>query len=283
MSDYDRIAAAISFIADRVDRQPTLEEIASHLHLSPYHFQRLFSRWAGITPKRFLQAQTLAQAKHLMRESIPLLAVADTLGLSSSSRLHDHFVHLDAMTPGEYRQGGAGLIIHYAVHDTPFGDALIATTARGVCHLGFIDRPHHSQGHQTLLADLAQQWPRADFQENPEKTAPVIQAMFSGVVEPNRPLSLSVVGTNFQIRVWQALLQIPLGRVTSYAQVAASIGQPTAARAVGRAVGANPIGFLIPCHRVIQQSGHLGGYHWGETRKQAILTWEAAQQTSFHP
>jgi AraC family transcriptional regulator of adaptative response/methylated-DNA-[protein]-cysteine methyltransferase len=273
MSDYERIAEAIGFISSRVNEQPSLEEIAAHVHLSPFHFQRLFSRWAGITPKRFLQVLTLERAKRLLNEPQSLLEVSGSLGLSSGSRLHDHFVHLEAVTPGEYKTGGAGLSIDYAVHDSPFGNAFIATTPRGVCNLAFLER---DEVHEHL-ADLRKQWPQAEINENRERTLPVMDALFGNGTTPERPLSLFVAGTNFQTRVWKALLNIPPGRVASYNQIANAIGHPNAARAVGNAVGANPIALLIPCHRVLRQNGDLGGYHWGEARKHAILAWEAAR------
>ena len=274
MSDYDRIAEAISFIVSRVDSQPTLQEIAGHLHLSPFHFQRLFCRWAGVTPKRFLQVLTLERAKQLLSESKPLLEISDALGLSSGSRLYDHFVHLEAVTPGEYKTGGAGLTIEYAVHDTPFGKAFIATTPRGICNFEFLD----SMEIDEHLTALLQKWPHAMVHENRQRTLAVIKDMFGEERKLDRPVSLHVSGTNFQISVWKALLQIPPATVASYSQVATAIGHPSSARAVGLAVGANPVAFLIPCHRVIQQSGKLGGYHWGETRKQAIHAWESARQ-----
>lgn len=273
MSDYARISDAIAFIASQVERQPTLDEIAAHVHLSPFHFQRLFSRWAGVTPKRYLQVLTLERAKALLQESRPLLEVADTLGLSSGSRLYDHFVQLEAVTPGEYKQRGAGLVIDHGVHDTPFGQAFVALTPRGVCNFSFLD----DQAPQTPLSALAQSWPEAELREAPSRTQGVIHTMFDSSKAPDRPISLHVSGTNFQISVWRALLEIPPARVVSYAQVASAVGNPKAARAVGLAVGANPVALMIPCHRVIQQNGKLGGYHWGETRKQAIHVWEAAR------
>ena len=273
MSDYDRIAEAISFISTRLNSQPTLNEIAAHLHLSPFHFQRLFCRWAGVTPKRFLQVLTLERAKQLLGESKPLLEVSDSLGLSSGSRLYDHFVHLEAVTPGEYKAGGASLTIEYAVHDTPFGKAFIATTPRGVCSFAFLERAEIDDH----LTKLHKKWPHAMVHENRQRTLAVIKAMFGGRKKVDRPMSLHVSGTNFQVSVWKALLQIPPATVASYSQVANAIGHPSSARAVGLAVGANPVAFLIPCHRVIQQSGGLGGYHWGETRKQAIHAWESAR------
>lgn len=273
MSDYDRIAQAISFITNRVNSQPTLDEIAAHLHLSPFHFHRLFCRWAGVTPKRFLQTLTLERAKQLLSESKSLLDVSDSLGLSSGSRLYDHFVHLEAITPGEFKTGGIGLAIEYGEHDTPFGKVFIATTSRGICNLAFLEH----KGIDEHLAGLYRKWPHAKMHENHDRTRVVIEAMFGKEMKLDRPLSLNVSGTNFQTSVWKALLQIPPGTVASYSQVATALGRPSAARAVGLAVGANPVAFLIPCHRVIQQNGKLGGYHWGETRKHAIHAWEAAR------
>lgn len=273
MSDYERIAEAISFITNRVNNQPTLNEIAAHMHMSPFHFQRLFCRWAGVTPKRFLQVLTLERAKQLLIESKPLLEVSDSIGLSSGSRLYDHFVKLEAVTPGEYKSGGMGLDIEYAIHDTPFGKAFIAITSRGICNFSFLEYSKIEE----LLAELSKKWRHAVLRENKQLTRDTINTMFDGTIKSDRPLSLHVSGTNFQISVWKALLQIPPAAVTSYSQVANAIGQPRAARAVGHAVGSNPVAFLIPCHRVIQQSGKLGGYHWGETRKHAIHAWEEAR------
>lgn len=273
-SDYQRIAEAIEFITGHIASQPTLEEIAAHLHLSPFHFQRLFSRWVGVTPKRYLQILTVERAKQLLGESRSLLDVSDTLGLSSGSRLYDHFVHLEAVTPGEYKQRGRDLAIDYAVHSTPFGDVFMAMTPRGICKLGFLDYGDYGQH----LAELRRQWPLSVIQENHESTQPVVEEMFWRNGAPDRPLSLSVSGTNFQISVWKALLQIPPGAVVSYTQVAEALGKPRSARAVGTAIGANPVALLIPCHRVIRQSGQLGGYHWGETRMHAIHAWETARR-----
>ena len=273
MTDYDRIAEAIRFIVSRVDQQPSLQEIAAQLHLSPFHFQRLFGRWTGVTPKRFLQVLTLERAKQLLRESVPLLEVSEYVGLSSGSRLYDHFVQLEAVTPGEYKTGGLGLTIEYGVHETPFGNVFISITPKGVCKLAFL-RNDEIDEH---LAKLSKEWPHAEMHANHQSTLEVIDAIFDKEMNSNRPLSLHVSGTNFQASVWKALLSIPPGTVASYSQVAAAIGHPNAARAVGLAVGANPVALLIPCHRVIQQSGRIGGYHWGETRKHAIHAWEAAR------
>lgn len=273
MSDYERIAQAIEYVTSQVGQQPRLEEIARHIHLSPSHFQRLFCRWAGVTPKRFLQVLTLERAKQLLNAATPLLGVADTLGLSSGSRLYDHFVNLEAVTPGEFKTRGAGLTINYAVHDTPFGNAFIAITPRGICKLTFLG----SADSEFEIQELRSQWPNALLRHSHQHTGSVIAAIFDLKRTPDRPLSLLVAGTNFQVSVWKALMQIPSGEVTSYSRLATAIGCPNAARAVGQAVGANPIALIIPCHRVIQQSGKLGGYRWGETRKQAIHAWEAAR------
>lgn len=273
ITDYERIAQAINFIITRANNQPSLEEVATHLHLSPFHFQRLFSRWAGVTPKRFLQALTLERAKQLLAESRSLLEVTDTVGLSSGSRLYDHFVQLEAVTPGEFKSQGMGLVIEYGSQTTAFGNTFIATTARGVCMLEFLD----SADFNDQLLALQRKWPNASLCENNSAITPIIAAIFDFDRKPERPLSLYVSGTNFQINVWKALLKIPPGKVTSYSRIATAIGHPDAARAVGTAVGSNPVAFLIPCHRVIQQGGQLGGYHWGITRKHALHAWESSR------
>ncbi|MEJ2795713.1 methylated-DNA--[protein]-cysteine S-methyltransferase [Iodobacter sp. LRB] len=279
MTDYERIEKAIYFISAHLHSQPGLDEIAAHLHLSPFHFQRMFCRWAGVTPKRFLQVLTLERAKQLLRESKSLLEVSDSLGLSSGSRLYDHFVQLEAVTPGEYKIGGAGLSIAYAVHNTPFGPAFIAITPRGICKFSFLQ----GEAIDEHLADLCKKWPYAVVHEERQATLEVLDGMFGGAQKPDRPVSLHVTGTNFQVSVWKALLQIPPAAVVSYSQVANAIGSPSAARAVGTAIGSNPVAFFIPCHRVIQQGGKLGGYHWGEARKHAIHAWESARYGGFAP
>lgn len=274
MSDYERIAKAIAYIGENVTAQPSLDDLAAHVHLSPFHFQRLFSRWAGTTPKRFLQVLTLELGKRLLDESGSLLEVADTLGLSSSSRLHDHFVQLEAVTPGEYRGKGRGLAIVHGVHPTPFGELFVARTPRGVCRVAFIDSDPAPE-----LEMLRKTWPLAAFETDSSGTAG-IAALLAAVPanDVQRPLSLHVAGTNFQIAVWRALLRIPPGGAASYAQIAAAAGVPRAVRATGGAIGANPVAFLIPCHRVIQQNGGLGGYRWGASRKQAMQVWERLQR-----
>ncbi|MFP6797881.1 MAG: methylated-DNA--[protein]-cysteine S-methyltransferase [Pseudomonas sp.] len=271
MSDYDRIASAMAYLVERAIEQPSLEDIAAHVHLSPYHFQRLFCRWAGTTPKRFLQVLTLERGKGLLDNSRSLLDVSHELGLSGSSRLHDHFVQLEAVTPGEYKSRGKQVHIEYGVHATPFGPMFVAITQRGVCRAEFMD----FNSLEELLNSLHNAWPLSSIRENLSSTRQAIDVFFSNdAAARHGPLSLHVAGTNFQIAVWRALLKIPTGSVSSYAEVAKSLGAPRSARAVGNAIGANPVALLIPCHRVIQQSGALGGYRWGPTKKLMVQTWE---------
>lgn len=272
-NDYQRIAEAISFINNNIQQQPSLEDIAAAINLSSFHFQRLFRRWAGVTPKKYLQILTVERAKQLLSESKPLLEVSDTIGLSSSSRLHDHFVQLEAMTPGQYKAGGTGISIQYAIAPSPFGNVFIATTPRGICKLSFLI--DNNEGQQ--IADLKRTWPGAKIQQQATEIISIAQGILSGDQTIKGPLSLHVTGTNFQTAVWRALLQIDPGCIYSYGQIATAVGRPKASRAVGTAIGSNPIAFLIPCHRVLQQSGKIGGYLWGETRKHAIHAWESAK------
>jgi len=271
-SDYQRIAEAIDFINANADQQPSLEVIAAQLNLSPFHFQRLFSRWAGVTPKKYLQILTVERAKQLLAEAQPLLAVANEIGLSGTSRLHDHFVQLEAVTPGEFKSGGAGLTIDYGVYNSPFGNIFVAATARGICKLSFIDQDKV----ELHIDDLQRRWPKASLRNQNSDRLKIIESLFTHQ-ELKRPLSLHVTGTNFQVSVWRALLQIPAGALTSYSQIADAVGRPKAARAVGTAIGSNPVAFFIPCHRVLQQSGNIGGYLWGTTRKHAMHAWESAR------
>lgn len=278
-SDYQRIEKAILFLQDHVYDQPGLEEVAEYLHLSPYHFQRLFKRWAGITPKRFLQFLTLGYAKQLLRENRNNLETTYRAGLSSPSRLHDLFVAVDAVTPGEYKTLGSGLEILYGVHGSPFGSCLVALTERGLCALSFVD----AAGPKSALDSLYKQWPKAVLKESRGKTGWVIRRVFEPLQQDDRtPIPLLLKGTNFQIKVWEALLSIPAGSLTSYQDLARAIGKPTASRAVGSAIGANPIAYLIPCHRVIRGSGAFGNYRYGTVRKKAILLWEQAQLQQAH-
>lgn len=272
VEDYSRIEKAIFFLEKNYHKQPTLSEVANSIGLSDYHFQRVFSRWAGISPKRFLQFLTVEHAKQLLAESKNILDVTYEIGLSSPGRLHDLFVTCEAMTPGEYKKQADGLTITYGFHPSPFGECLLAMTGRGVCGLDFVA----DGGRQAALNGLRQEWPRATFVEDEAKTEPFAERIFNPVTD-KQALPLVLKGTNFQIKVWQALLKIPAGKVASYNDIAAYIGQPAAARAVGNAVARNPVGFVIPCHRVIRKAGHVGSYHWGTARKRAILAWEAAQ------
>ncbi|WP_430009067.1 methylated-DNA--[protein]-cysteine S-methyltransferase [Methylophaga lonarensis] len=271
MSDYQRIEKAMAYLVEHATKQPSLDEVAAHVHLSAFHFQRLFCRWAGTTPKRFLQVLTLERGKQLLDDSHSLLNVSHQIGLSGSSRLHDHFVQLEAMTPGEYQQQGKQLIIEYGVHATPLGEMFIAITPRGICRAGFVDFTDLDE----MLDELRKTWPLSLIRQNNQSTGRVLTDWLGKMQRSESgPVSVHVRGTNFQIAVWRALLKIPPGELASYAEVAAAIGSPKAARAVGNAIGANPVALLIPCHRVIQQSGALGGYRWGLTKKRMVQIWE---------
>ncbi|MEM7112892.1 MAG: methylated-DNA--[protein]-cysteine S-methyltransferase [Chloroflexota bacterium] len=275
--DYNRIAQAIHYLAENFREQPTLKETADYVGLSEYHFQRLFSRWAGISPKKFAQYLTVDYAKSLLDESQSLLNVTLETGLSSPGRLHDLFVTFEAVTPGQYKSSGQGLTITYGLAPTPFGICLLAQTERGICSLQFVD-----EGQQdAVLADLQKRWPGAEFVEDKTAVSPTINQIFYGQANATAaPFKLYLQGTNFQIRVWEALLKIPQGYAASYDMVATMMGQPTAVRALASAVARNPVGYLIPCHRVIRKTGAFGQYHWGETRKKALLGWEATQKDS---
>ncbi len=274
-SDFQRVAEAIRFVDAHAVEQPGLAEVARRLGLSEFHFHRLFRRWAGVTPKDFLQVLTLARAKRLLADSASLLDASLTLGLSGAGRLHDLFLGLEAMTPGAFKNGGAGLTIDWKILPTPFGDALFAATGKGLCALAFVDGAEAAAPTEFLHS----RWPAARFRENRAGVAAYareVSARMRGAVE--RPLSLAPRGTAFQVKVWQALLAIPEGRVTTYREIAAAIGQPSAVRAVGAAVGANPIAYLIPCHRVIRATGAVGDYRWGAERKTALLAVEGARR-----
>jgi AraC family transcriptional regulator of adaptative response/methylated-DNA-[protein]-cysteine methyltransferase len=274
IEDYHRIAQAIAFMQQQHLNQPELAIVAQHIGLSDYHFQRLFTQWAGISPKRFLQYLTVEYAKSKITQTKNLLDLTLDVGLSSPGRLHDLFVNLEAMSPGEFKAGGAGLQIRYGVHATPFGQALIATTARGVCNLHFLDAIDEQTAEQILRLE----WAKAEIIRDQQVTQPLYSLIFNPAVLHNQPpLTLLVKGTNFQVQVWRALLNVPFGGITTYQTVADLIDRPTASRAVGNAIGSNPIGYLIPCHRVIRESGKLGGYRWGVERKTAILGWEASR------
>lgn len=266
---YQLIEQAIEYIEANVQRQPELNEIATAIGLSEYHFQRLFTDWAGISPKRFLQFLTKEHAKELLANSENLLQTTHQVGLSSLGRLHDLFVNTEAVTPGEYKSGGAGLDIRYGIHATPFGKCLIATTERGICNLSFVNSSE-GQAIDNLVAD----WKQAKMIEDYKTTAPLITRIFSDR-ETASPFKLHLRGTNFQIKVWEALINIPTGSVTTYENIAKKIGNPNALRAVGTAVGHNPIAVIIPCHRVIRKSGDFGNYRYGMARKKALLVHES--------
>jgi AraC family transcriptional regulator of adaptative response/methylated-DNA-[protein]-cysteine methyltransferase len=275
--DYLRIEKAISFLQSNYTRQPDLQEVAHSVHLSEYHFKRLFTRWAGISPKRFLQYLTLEHAKRALRDSRSVLDATFDAGLSSPGRLHDLFVTIEAMTPGEFKQSGEGLTIHYGFHPTPFGECLLAVTGRGICGLSFVPEGKRTQ----VLKELRDRWEDATLCAAPGTTQPFIDRLFSRrAKEQRKPLQLFLKGTNFQIKVWEALMRIPEGKVVSYEDLARAVGSPGASRAVGTAVGKNPVAYIIPCHRVIKQVGIIGNYHWGPERKKALLGWEWAKTVS---
>lgn len=273
MRDYARIRQALAFLAESRFAQPPLAEVAAQAGLSEAHFQRLFKRWAGLSPKEFLQALTLDHARALLRDSASLLDAAHEVGLSGPGRLHDLFVTHEAMSPGEYKAGGEGLEIAYGFHPSPFGEALVMATPRGLAGLAFCD---DESGRETMLADMQARWPRASYREGAAATAPLSARIFNPARwRPGTPLRLVLIGSDFELKVWQTLLKVPAGRATSYGAIAAHLGKPRAARAVGAAVGRNPLSFVVPCHRVLGKDGTLTGYHWGLTRKRAMLGWEA--------
>ena len=270
-ADYATVKRAIEFITTHWRDQPSIEDIAEDAGLSPSHFQHVFKRWAGLTPKAFLQAITLDHARELLRNSASVLDAAYDVGLSGPGRLHDLFVTHEALTPGDYRRDD--LMLSYGYHPSPFGEAIVVATQRGMAGLGFVDGDR-----MAALADMERRWPRARLVEDSEVTSPYAARAFdSGQWRPETPLRLVMIGTDFEIRVWETLLSVPMGRATTYSDIACKIGRPKAARAVGAAVGRNPISFVVPCHRVLGRSGALTGYHWGLARKQAIIGWEAGR------
>ena len=274
-SDYDTVAQAIRFLRRAYREQPSLDQVASHVGLSASHFQRIFTRWAGVSPKRFLQVLTAEDAKERLRRSETVLQASLGAGLSGPGRLHDLLINTEAVTPGELKSGGAGIRIDWGIHESPFGPALIGVTGRGVCHLTFLenDDPEGGRAFEAMRAD----WPGAELRQRDRQTGEVMARIFRFGTPPlaEAPLSLLLKGTNFQLRVWNALLRVRPGQLTSYGRLATGIGNPRAARAVGSAVGRNAIAYLIPCHRVIREDGGLGGYRWGEERKGVMLAFEA--------
>jgi len=273
-SDYDTVRRVIEKISLDYRDQPSLEELAADVGSTPTALQKLFTRWAGLSPKAFLQAVTLDHARRLLDSGMPLLETSFELGMSGPGRLHDLFVTHEAMSPGDYKTRGEGLTIRYGYHISPFGVALIMVTDRGLAGLSFND----PGGEREAFADMSGRWPNASYVEDMGATAPYAARIFDPACwRSDQPLNVVLIGTDFQVRVWQALLRIPMGKACSYSSIAAGIGAPAASRAVGAAIGANRISFVVPCHRALGKSGALTGYHWGLTRKRAILGWEAGK------
>ena len=270
--NYYRIADAIKYIQLNFKNQPSLEELAEKANLSPYHFQRLFSEWAGTSPKRFLQYISIGYAKKCLKENqASLFETALETGLSGTSRLHDLFVNIEGMTPGEYKNGGANLNVNYSFAETPFGNILVAATLKGICHLVFIE------DEQIALEKLTTKFPAANFHHTLDPIQQNALFIFQNDWSKLQEIKLHLKGTDFQLKVWETLLKIPVGKLSTYGSIANKVENPKACRAVGTAIGDNPVAFLIPCHRVIQASGALGGYHWGTERKMAMIGWEAAK------
>lgn len=270
-TDYSRIATAIDYIITHFKTQPNLEEVAEKIALSPFHFQRLFTDWAGVSPKKFLQYITIAHAKKMLKENAAtLFDAAFETGLSGTGRLHDLFINIEGMTPGEYKNGGENLSINYSFAETPFGNILVASTHKGICHLAFTDNEQHG------LSVLTTRFPKAAYKHMVDLAQQNALFIFNHDWNKLNQIKLHLRGTAFQLKVWEILLKIPLGKLTTYGNIAKRIDQPNASRAVGTAIGENPIAFLIPCHRIIQSTGLFGGYHWGSIRKTAIIGWEAA-------
>lgn len=270
--NYTRIAEAIEFIRAQYHRQPSLEDVAKQVHLSPFHFQRLFSEWAGTTPKKFLQYVTIGHAKKMLKEQkATLFDTALVTGLSGTGRLHDMFISIEGMTPAEYKHGGENLSVNYSFAETPFGNILIASTPKGICHLAFSD------DDDAALKELKRHYPAATFTHRLDRIQQNALFIFTQDWKKLDSIKLHLKGTDFQLKVWETLLKIPMGSCSTYGTIAKSIRRSKAARAVGTAIGDNPVAFLIPCHRVILSSGDFGGYHWGQTRKIAMLGWETAR------
>ncbi|HTQ27331.1 MAG TPA: methylated-DNA--[protein]-cysteine S-methyltransferase [Puia sp.] len=268
MTDFERIEKAILYIRDHFKLQPDLDEVARQVHMSPFHFQRMFKEWAGVSPKKFLQYISLGHAKQLLKEQHSLADASFETGLSGTGRLHDLFISIESMTPGEFKQGGEGLEINYQFAETPFGRVLMASTPKGICYMAFTDRDKEG------LEELKSHFPRAGFHHAGDEQQQRALHVFQLGGKPHSRLTLHLKGTPFQLKVWEALLRIPTGNLTTYAKIAASIGAPGASRAVGTAVAGNPVAYLIPCHRVIRSTGVLGEYHWGAGRKTAMIGWE---------
>ncbi len=275
ITNYSRIAEAITYIKDNFQTQPGLDEVAEKIHLSSFHFQRLFTEWAGVSPKKFLQYLTVAHAKKMLKENqASLFDTAFETGLSGTSRLHDLFIHIEGMTPGEYKNGGANLSINYSFAETPFGNILVASTPKGICHIAFAD------DEAVAFHTLQQSFPQAQYQQRVDLIQQNALFIFTHDWTQLNQIKLHLKGTAFQLKVWETLLKIPMGRLSTYGSIARQLQNPNASRAVGTAIGDNPVAFLIPCHRVIQSTGVFGQYHWGSVRKTAMIGWEAAHSDS---
>lgn len=273
MSDYERIEKAIGYITEHFREQPDLDEVAKQVHVSPFHFQRMFKEWAGVSPKKFLQYISLEHAKSLLKENRPISEVSFETGLSGTGRLHDLFISIEGMTPGEYKNGGEQLAINYSFAESPFGNIIVASTAKGICHLAFADN------EKKAFSDLKQIFPNAAYRQVVDTLQQNALFIFTRDWKDLSKIKLHLRGTAFRLKVWEALLKVPMGELTTYGSLAASVGKDLASRAVGTAVGDNPVAFLIPCHRVIRSTGAIGSYHWGGHRKTAIIGWESAK---FH-
>lgn len=274
--NYERIEKAIHFIRKSFKTQPSLDDIAEAVHVSPFHFQRMFTDWAGVSPKKFMQYISLDHAKTLLKGRMTLMDTAYETGLSGTSRLHDLFTKIEGMTPGEYKNGGTDLTINYCFAESPFGKLIVASTHKGVCHMFFEDN------EDKALNDLKARFPAASFHQITDKFQQDALFIFQKDWKQLDQIKLHLAGTPFQLKVWESLLKIPMGRLSTYGDIAQSIDKPKAARAVGSAIGSNPVAFLIPCHRVIQNSGKIGGYMWGPDKKTAIIGWEAAKTDEQH-
>lgn len=273
--DFERIAQAIEFMYANSLSQPDLDQVASHVNMSPFHFQRMFQSWAGVSPKKFLQYLTVSRAKQVLKnKQLSLFETADQVGLSGTGRLHDLFVKIEGMTPGEYKNGGINLNISYLYAESPFGEMLIASTGKGICYLAFSD------DKVQMLNELKELFPNAEFAEQRNELIVNVIHFFDKNKEKPEDIRLHLKGTDFQLKVWETLLKIPDGQLTTYGQIAGQIHNPKASRAVGSAVGDNPVSYLIPCHRVIRSTGVLGHYHWGPARKKAMIGWEAVRVES---
>ncbi len=272
--DYNRIAEAITYIKQNFRTQPNLDEIAEKVHISPYHFQRLFTNWVGVSPKKFLQYISIEYAKQILQnQKATLFYTAHQTGLSGTGRLHDLFVRIEGMTPGEYKNRGENLLVNYSYAETPFGQILVASTHKGICHMGFVDN------EELAFQELKKPFPNATFNQVVDRIQQHALFIFTKDWRDLDQIKLHLRGTDFQLKVWDTLLKIPQGELTTYGTIASHIDKPKASRAVGTAIGNNPVAFLIPCHRVIQSSGEFGQYHWGDVRKTAMIGWEAVKLT----